>query len=105
MTTASTASGRATSHAACGPCCCGSEGQVGVTLLCMPLATAVLQDCPPVTMRALPAGHEGYLVGGAVRDLLLGSPPKDFDILTSATPVQAGTQPFLIRHWWLCTTR
>lgn len=35
------------------------------------------------------AGHEGYVVGGAVRDLLLGLQPKDFDIVTSATPKQA----------------
>jgi Poly A polymerase head domain len=34
------------------------------------------------------AGHEGYVVGGAVRDLLLGKQPKDFDIVTSATPHQ-----------------
>ena len=27
-----------------------------------------------------------YLVGGSVRDLLLGLVPKDFDIATSATP-------------------
>ena len=32
------------------------------------------------------AGHEAYLVGGAVRDLLLGTRPKDFDIATSALP-------------------
>ncbi len=32
------------------------------------------------------AGHEAYLVGGGVRDLLLGKHPKDFDIATSATP-------------------
>jgi len=32
------------------------------------------------------AGHEAYLVGGAVRDLLLGSRPKDFDVATSALP-------------------
>lgn len=34
------------------------------------------------------AGHEAYLVGGGVRDLLLGKHPKDFDIATSATPEQ-----------------
>lgn len=34
------------------------------------------------------AGYECYLVGGAVRDLLLGRVPKDFDISTSATPEQ-----------------
>ena len=32
------------------------------------------------------AGHEAYLVGGAVRDLLLGGHPKDFDVATNATP-------------------
>jgi putative nucleotidyltransferase with HDIG domain len=31
-------------------------------------------------------GHQAYLVGGCVRDLLLGGTPKDFDIATSATP-------------------
>jgi poly(A) polymerase len=34
------------------------------------------------------AGYEAYLVGGAVRDLLLGKQPKDFDIATSAHPEQ-----------------
>jgi poly(A) polymerase len=32
------------------------------------------------------AGFESYIVGGAVRDLLLGLHPKDFDIATAATP-------------------
>lgn len=31
-------------------------------------------------------GFEAYIVGGAIRDLLLGRKPKDFDISTSATP-------------------
>src|SRR5208337_1517828 len=31
-------------------------------------------------------GHEAYIVGGAVRDLLLGRRPKDFDIVTDAQP-------------------
>ncbi len=33
-------------------------------------------------------GYEGYIVGGAVRDLLLGKIPKDFDVVTDATPNQ-----------------
>ncbi len=33
-------------------------------------------------------GYKGYLVGGAVRDIMLGKKPKDFDIATSATPQQ-----------------
>ena len=32
------------------------------------------------------AGFEAYIVGGAVRDLLLGMTPKDFDISTAASP-------------------
>ncbi|WP_430009655.1 polynucleotide adenylyltransferase PcnB [Methylophaga lonarensis] len=32
------------------------------------------------------AGYEAYLVGGCVRDLLLGHEPKDFDIATNALP-------------------
>ena len=34
------------------------------------------------------AGYEAYIVGGAVRDLLLGLKPKDFDVATDATPEQ-----------------
>lgn len=33
-------------------------------------------------------GYEAYLVGGCVRDLLLGLKPKDFDVTTNATPEQ-----------------
>jgi poly(A) polymerase len=34
------------------------------------------------------AGYKAFVVGGAVRDLLLGVKPKDFDIATDATPEQ-----------------
>ena len=34
------------------------------------------------------AGFEAYVVGGAVRDMLLGLRPKDFDVATNATPEQ-----------------
>lgn len=34
------------------------------------------------------AGHEALLAGGCVRDILLGTEPKDFDIATDATPDQ-----------------
>jgi poly(A) polymerase len=34
------------------------------------------------------AGHQAYVVGGAVRDLLVGRRPKDFDVATDATPEQ-----------------
>lgn len=34
------------------------------------------------------SGYEAYIVGGAVRDILLGRSPKDFDIVTDASPRQ-----------------
>ncbi|NYT81296.1 polynucleotide adenylyltransferase PcnB [Alcaligenaceae bacterium] len=33
-------------------------------------------------------GYEAYIVGGAVRDLIVGLEPKDFDVATNATPNQ-----------------
>jgi poly(A) polymerase len=39
-----------------------------------------------VLYRLKDAGFEAYLVGGGVRDLLLGREPKDFDVATSARP-------------------
>ena len=48
------------------------------------------KDLDPDTLRVLyklkDAGFESYLVGGAVRDLLMGRKPKDFDVATSARP-------------------
>jgi len=41
-----------------------------------------------VLYRLKEAGYGAYLVGGAVRDLLLGGHPKDFDVATDATPEQ-----------------
>jgi poly(A) polymerase len=41
-----------------------------------------------VLYRLKQAGHQAFLVGGGVRDLLLGHEPKDFDIATDATPEQ-----------------
>ena len=39
-----------------------------------------------VVMQLQKAGYETYIVGGAIRDMLLGRTPKDFDISTAATP-------------------
>ncbi|WP_345292619.1 polynucleotide adenylyltransferase PcnB [Kangiella marina] len=41
-----------------------------------------------VLYRLNKAGYDAYLVGGGVRDILLGLQPKDFDITTNATPEQ-----------------
>lgn len=39
-----------------------------------------------VLYRLQDAGHRAYLVGGGVRDLMMGRQPKDFDVATSARP-------------------
>jgi len=39
-----------------------------------------------IVSRLRSAGHQAYLVGGCVRDLLLGRKPKDFDVATDARP-------------------
>lgn len=41
-----------------------------------------------VLYRLKDAGYQAFLVGGAVRDLLLGRQPKDFDVVTNAHPEQ-----------------
>ena len=43
-------------------------------------------DAAKVVRRLTRNGHEAYLVGGCVRDLLVGRHPKDFDVATSAPP-------------------
>lgn len=44
------------------------------------------RDAAKVLRRLKRSGHTAYLVGGGVRDLLLGRRPKDFDVATSAHP-------------------
>ncbi|QQR78443.1 MAG: hypothetical protein IPJ68_05190 [Candidatus Moraniibacteriota bacterium] len=47
-----------------------------------PIPTPVLE-----TLRALEqAGFKAYIVGGSLRDLLIGRTPKDWDITTDARP-------------------
>lgn len=47
---------------------------------------------PPAVLEVvrglLTAGHQAFLVGGCVRDILRAEKPKDFDLATSATPAQ-----------------
>jgi poly(A) polymerase len=50
---------------------------------------AVLKDFASSIVRTLREHeHQAYLVGGCVRDLLLGREPADYDVATSATPLQ-----------------
>ncbi len=46
------------------------------------------QNAVKVLYRLKKSGYEAYLVGGCVRDLLLGYEPKDFDVATDASPEQ-----------------
>nr|WP_245832142.1 polynucleotide adenylyltransferase PcnB [Solemya velesiana gill symbiont] len=46
----------------------------------------ISENAVKVLYRLKNAGYEAYLVGGGVRDLLLGREPKDFDIATNAHP-------------------
>nr|WP_249219416.1 polynucleotide adenylyltransferase PcnB [Pantoea dispersa] len=48
----------------------------------------ISENALKVLYRLNKAGYEAYLVGGGVRDLLLGKKPKDFDVTTNATPEQ-----------------
>ncbi len=54
-----------------------------------PITLEMIDPDALYTMRKLnSAGFSAYLVGGGVRDLYLGNPPKDFDISTNARPGQ-----------------
>jgi poly(A) polymerase len=59
-------------------------------------------DALKVLYRLRQANHVAYLVGGSVRDLLLGRRPKDFDIGTSAHPYQVKK---LFRNCWIIGRR
>ncbi len=51
------------------------------------VARSRISNCArKVTSTLQEKGYAAYVVGGAVRDLLLGRDPKDFDVATSATP-------------------
>ena len=59
-------------------------------------------DALKVLYRLKDASFIAYLVGGSVRDLLLGRRPKDFDIGTSAHPYQVKR---LFRNCWIIGRR
>jgi poly(A) polymerase len=46
------------------------------------------QDAVKILKKLNKSGYPSYLVGGCIRDILLGHKPKDFDIVTNATPEQ-----------------
>jgi len=57
------------------------ESDPFLTTMLKEFATSIVQ-----TLRQ--RGFQAYLVGGCVRDLLLGREPKDYDVATNATPQQ-----------------
>ena len=59
-------------------------------------------DALKVLYRLRQFNHAAYLVGGSVRDLLIGRRPKDFDIGTSAHPYQVKK---LFRNCWIIGRR
>lgn len=73
----------------------------------MTISKITLQQINPQAIEACrilhTAGHQAYLVGGCVRDLVLGETPKDFDICTDASPQKVmslfpKTYPTGIKH-------
>src|SRR5579884_475034 len=64
--------------------------QVGNHILAWELEEAGRMESEALARAAIErlraAGHQAYLVGGCVRDLLLGGKPKDFDVATNARP-------------------
>lgn len=50
--------------------------------------SSVDPDALRIVERLKSSGHETYIVGGAVRDLMVGKTPKDFDIVTDAAPTR-----------------
>ena len=65
------------------------------------MATSLKNKIDPYILdvigRLRSAGYETYLVGGAVRDILLDRTPKDYDVSTSATPEEV-RRVFRDRH-------
>ncbi len=67
---------------------CVSFARRGTAVAAMPSLdrSAIDNDAAGVVRKLTRAGYKAYLVGGCVRDLLVGKKPKDFDVATSATP-------------------
>ena len=74
---------------------------LAVTLL---MACAMAKITPPKYVKQVLLGlqareHRAYLVGGCVRDMILGIAPNDWDICTSALPEEVMPFLFLMRNF------
>jgi len=56
------------------------------TVVRQPLDIPIPADLQDIHSRMKYAGRELFLVGGAVRDTLMGKTPKDYDVATNASP-------------------
>ena len=54
----------------------------------MPIKKSLSKPAKRVIRQLQEAGYDAYVVGGAVRDLMIGIEPKDYDVATDATPEQ-----------------
>lgn len=63
----------------------------------MPIRSKIAPHIADIIRELQNAGYESYIVGGAVRDLMLGRQPKDYDLSTAATPEQV-RRVFRDRH-------
>ena len=63
----------------------------------------ISENALKVMYRLNKAGYEAWLVGGGVRDLLLGKKPKDFDVTTNATPEQVRNCS-VTAAWWVAVS-
>ncbi|MCW8091950.1 polynucleotide adenylyltransferase PcnB [Alteromonas sp. ASW11-130] len=75
-----------------------STSQPGISAVTVPRSEHgisrddISENALKVLYRLNKAGYQAYLVGGCVRDLMLGMKPKDFDVVTNATPEQIKEQ-------------
>ena len=58
----------------------------------------IIVECNKICTILREAGFEGYLVGGAVRDFVIGTKSHDVDITTNATPKEV-TKLFQSKGW------
>lgn len=64
------------------------NGPIPATLRLEVPSSSAASAAVQVVDKLVDAGHAAYLVGGCVRDLVLGHEPKDYDVATDAKPAQ-----------------
>lgn len=62
--------------------------RIGREMITVPTGDGRYEAAAAIVKRLVEAGFESYFAGGCVRDLLMGRPPRDYDIATAAPPDQ-----------------